>query len=195
MIQDALKRADSSLSEIDVVAVSAGPGSYTGLRIGVTTAKGLAFTSGATLVGVSSLAALGEHLSPVAAENDLIVPCRVARQDEIYVAAYRVNPANVLDELSPPSVLGTESLADWWNDIDAQGAAWIIGDAAASVQDAIPETVFRAPAPDAFPPSAATVARHALTLHARGASDDIATFEPFYLKSYAAKKHSSATLT
>jgi len=71
--------------DLDRVVVSAGPGSYTGLRIGVTTAKTLAYTLGIELAGVSSLGLLATNVTDTSA---LIVPMMDARNDNLYAAAY-----------------------------------------------------------------------------------------------------------
>lgn len=72
-------------SDLERVVVSAGPGSYTGLRIGVTTAKTLAYTLGIELVGISSLGLLATN---VKTEDMIIVPVMDARNDNLYAAAY-----------------------------------------------------------------------------------------------------------
>lgn len=72
-------------TDLDRVVVSAGPGSYTGLRIGVTTAKTLAYTLGIELAGVSSLGLLATNVTDTDA---LIVPMMDARNDNMYAAAY-----------------------------------------------------------------------------------------------------------
>ena len=71
--------------DLDRVIVSAGPGSYTGLRIGVTTAKTLAYTLGISLAGVSSLGLLAANVKK---EDALIIPMMDARNDNLYAAAY-----------------------------------------------------------------------------------------------------------
>ncbi|MBE7026870.1 MAG: tRNA (adenosine(37)-N6)-threonylcarbamoyltransferase complex dimerization subunit type 1 TsaB [Ruminococcaceae bacterium] len=85
MISSLLEDCESKLSEIDAFAISVGPGSFTGLRIGIATAKGLAHASGKPIVGVSTLEAMAYNL-PFC--KDLIVPIMDARRDQVYGGAY-----------------------------------------------------------------------------------------------------------
>ncbi len=90
-VDDCLKSAGLILSSIDGIAISIGPGSFTGLRIGLSVAKGLAFAAGKPLVGVPTLEALA--LQPVRKDigeaDDVIVPMIDARRDEVYTAIFR----------------------------------------------------------------------------------------------------------
>ena len=64
-IQKALKKADITITDIDAVSVSKGPGSYTGLRIGVATAKGICFALDVPLIGINSLQILAGKIKPI----------------------------------------------------------------------------------------------------------------------------------
>lgn len=90
-IEQCLERAGLALSDIDVFAVGIGPGSFTGVRVGVATAKGLALATGKPLRGVVSLAALAAS----ALEHDpqpelLVAPILDAYKGEVFAALYRV---------------------------------------------------------------------------------------------------------
>ena len=87
IIEQAMAQAQVVPDELDRVVVAAGPGSYTGLRIGVTTAKTLAFTLDKALVGVSSLAVLAGN---VVTEGQLVAPLFDARRDNIFTGLYRI---------------------------------------------------------------------------------------------------------
>lgn len=87
---DALvKRSGVDLAGIDAFALSIGPGSFTGLRIGVSTIKGLAWTLGKPVIGVSTLRALAMSAGPGGAEAPLVCPVLDARKKEVYTALYR----------------------------------------------------------------------------------------------------------
>lgn len=86
MISSMLQQAEIELSDISLITVAKGPGSFTGLRIGAATAKGLAFATGIPLVGVSTLLGLAYNLK---GEKRLVCPIMDARRSEVYTAIYR----------------------------------------------------------------------------------------------------------
>jgi tRNA threonylcarbamoyladenosine biosynthesis protein TsaB len=88
LIDNVCKQAGVAPTELDAIAIGAGPGSFTGLRIGMATAKGIAFAAGKPLWAVSSLAALAY---PTALEMpaQLVIPVLDARRGELYAGAYR----------------------------------------------------------------------------------------------------------
>jgi len=87
-IDTILNNVDLNLNDIDAIAVSLGPGSFTGVRIGLTTAKGLALATGKPLIGINSLIALA---SQVPCSNDLICSMLDARKKEVFAAFYKKN--------------------------------------------------------------------------------------------------------
>jgi len=87
MIDDVLLNSSYSVDDIELIAVSVGPGSFTGVRIGVATAKGLAFGRNIPVVGVSSLEAMAENITlvtPLQMESFVICPSMDARRNELY---------------------------------------------------------------------------------------------------------------
>lgn len=87
MVESLLKLSDTPMESLAAIAVSAGPGSFTGLRIGAATAKGLALALDLPIISVSSLKALAENEAD-AAERAIIVPMMDARREQVYCAAY-----------------------------------------------------------------------------------------------------------
>jgi len=111
MIARLCERAGIAPAALDAVAVGAGPGSFTGLRIGMATAKGIAFAAGRPLWAVSSLAALAFAAvrRGVADPGDLVVPVLDARRSELYAGWYRAEAARVIaiapEQVMPPAEL------------------------------------------------------------------------------------------
>ncbi len=90
-VDTVLGRCGLTLGDIGCLVAAVGPGSFTGLRIGIATVKGIAFATGARVVGVSSL----EALAWGAAESALVCPTFDARRKEVYAAVYRVSPGGL----------------------------------------------------------------------------------------------------
>jgi tRNA threonylcarbamoyladenosine biosynthesis protein TsaB len=103
-----LKTTGLSISDITAVAVGTGPGSFTGLRIAMATAKGLVHGAGLSLIGISSLDAVA---APVYSER-LICVVMDARKKEVYCCFYRCQPGRVAVRCSEPAVLGPGRLAE-----------------------------------------------------------------------------------
>lgn len=107
LIDRALRQAGVQLADLDALAVGAGPGSFTGLRIGMATAKGIAFAAGLPLWTASSLAALALDAAAAAPAGALIVPVVDARRGELFAGFYRAAGelvAAVADERVVPQV-------------------------------------------------------------------------------------------
>lgn len=189
MIEDALRQSGVARRDLSSVAVSMGPGSYTGLRIGVSTAKGLAVALGVPLVGVPSLEALAAQAVPWAGAGDGIVAAFKARREEVYLAAFRVGAEGELEEAAPASVLRLDEVPRRLADVGG-ATCWLVGEGAADVHAAWTADVrggaLRWLPPEAAAPSAAWVAHRALGRLERGETADVATFEPFYLKAFVA---------
>lgn len=92
MIEELLRRFSLSPSDVELYACTAGPGSFTGVRIGVSTVKGLAFATRTPCVGVSTLASLAQNLVGLGDSTPVIVsPVMNARRSQVYNALFRVN--------------------------------------------------------------------------------------------------------
>lgn len=111
MIADMLEMAEVKPEELDCVAVSAGPGSFTGLRIGASTAKGLAWTLGIPIVPVSSLMGLAANISE---QGALVCPIMDARRGQVYYGVYRITDG-IPDILTEPDVTAVETVLEQVN--------------------------------------------------------------------------------
>ena len=106
MVESALKALSLTASDIDLFALSAGPGSFTGVRIGAATIKGLSFGSGKPCVEVSTLEALAQNL---VFKAGIICPVMNARRSQVYTALFE-SDGKVLTRLMPDSALSIEEL-------------------------------------------------------------------------------------
>jgi tRNA threonylcarbamoyladenosine biosynthesis protein TsaB len=111
IIKWSMQRLGADWSDLDLIAVSLGPGSFTGLRIGLATAKGLAFALGLPLIGVPTLDALASHV--VACRGDLVCPVLDARKSQVYTALYQIRNSGELEKISQYKAIFPEELADF----------------------------------------------------------------------------------
>ena len=88
LVDEMFKKSNISLDDIKAVAVSIGPGSFTGLRIGVSAAKGIAFGLNLPCIGVETLTAIAYNFMGF---NALVCPCIDARNDRVYIALFEIN--------------------------------------------------------------------------------------------------------
>ena len=187
LVRDVLAQADRSTDAVRAVAVSAGPGSYTGLRIGASTAKGLAWVNDAALVAVPSLEALALGAQDVLVGGDLLVTAFRSRRDEVYAAAFRPGDGG-LAPAAEAAALPLDALPTWLPDFE--GTLWIAGEAGVLVADAL-SVESRVLDPSRFRPSAAHVGALGLMRLAAGGTVDVAAFEPDYLKDFVAERGGS----
>jgi tRNA threonylcarbamoyladenosine biosynthesis protein TsaB len=174
LVKEVLSDAGITAGACDAVCVSAGPGSYTGLRVGVSTAKGLAFGAGIPLLSMGTLDILVEGVEETPA---FIVPMIDARRMEVYTAVYSAG-GDRLTEVEA-RVIGPDAFAEYLE----QGEVLFVGDGALKCQEVIthPNARFR----EAFP-LARHMARRAQEDFDAGKFQDVAYFEPFYLKDFIA---------
>jgi tRNA threonylcarbamoyladenosine biosynthesis protein TsaB len=184
-----LAEADLRPTDVDTLAVSIGPGSFTGLRVGVAAWKGLALGLGLPLVGVPTLDAM-TRLGAFA--NGLVCPVLDARMHEVFGAVYSFQNG-VRNKLTPDRVCPMERFLD-----DVPGPAVFLGDGASLyaevIRQRLPEAVF-ANALCSLP-RASAVALEAIDLLRNGASADARTVSPVYLrKSQAEEAQKRAALS
>ncbi len=184
-----LTRVD--LAQVDLLAIGLGPGSFTGLRIGLALFKGLAMGRGLPLVGVSSLWALA---AGVGAWPGVICSCVDARKGEVYAALYRVDAAGGLKALGEEMVLAPERLVVQVEQARGEAPLLMVGSGVVAY-----EGVFRGAFPGASyglphrsAPSAPHLAWRAQELAAVGGVSALAALEPRYLRPSDAEIHSGA---
>lgn len=171
---EVLRELQIPSSELSAVAVSRGPGSYTGLRIGVSFAKGLCYALRIPLIGVDSLAALCRVLvdKHEVADGAVLMPMIDARRMEVFTQRY--DSSCVAQGDAESKVIDEEAFAE----VRESGAQMIIfGDGAEKCREALAWATYRE-----VEPSASGVAAIAEEKLQRSEVEDVAYFEPFYLK-------------
>lgn len=182
-VDQVLKAYGADYSELDAICVSKGPGSYTGLRIGVSTAKGLCYALDRPLIAVGTLDALAwggrKQLAATGqyTQDDLLCPMIDARRMEVYYALFDTD-VNQLKE-TVAEIIHQDS----FNDLFKDHRVWFTGDGAEKVRQLMisqPNACFLAEPL----PSAAYLAAAAEKKFASRQFEDTAYFEPFYLKDF-----------
>ncbi|HLG04165.1 MAG TPA: tRNA (adenosine(37)-N6)-threonylcarbamoyltransferase complex dimerization subunit type 1 TsaB [Bacteroidia bacterium] len=176
-IEEVMREAQLEFSGLDAVAVSMGPGSYTGLRIGVSAAKGICYAVQKPLIAVGTLEAMAWGMKREAAAGDLLCPMIDARRMEVYCAVYATDLSEV--EAVKPVILDA-------NSFDALLKTRTIRFSGDGSFKAKPLLAHHSNArfTEAGMPSARNMAIPASKKLKEKNFVDLAYFEPFYLKTY-----------
>ncbi|RZJ30551.1 MAG: tRNA (adenosine(37)-N6)-threonylcarbamoyltransferase complex dimerization subunit type 1 TsaB [Flavobacterium sp.] len=171
-IADVLKDAAIGFSDLSAVAVSKGPGSYTGLRIGVSAAKGYCFALGIPLISVDTLEVIARQASVA---DGLIIPMIDARRMEVYSAIFNAD-LTLFREVSA-EIIDESSFSDINQPIH------IIGDCQPKIKSVLntENFIFH---DDILYPSAKEMSAMSFERFKNGSFEDLAYFEPFYLKDF-----------
>jgi|TARA_B110000091_G_scaffold15715_1_gene14856 tRNA threonylcarbamoyladenosine biosynthesis protein TsaB len=172
-INEVLKVAKKSMKDVDAVAVSKGPGSFTGLRIGVSSAKGLCYALNIPLISIDTLESLSCQL---VVEIGCIVPMLDARRMEVYSAVFDIK--NNLIRAIEAQILNEDSFADYLKNNEV----YFIGDGVPKTKEII--THKNAVFIDDKLPSANEMAQLSFDKFQKKIFEDVAYFEPFYLKDF-----------
>ena len=183
-VDEVLKQGGCKIAELNGVAVSIGPGSYTGLRIGVSTAKGIAYTAGIPVMAVSTLESIAQGAkalwSETSTESVQIVPMIDARRMEVFTTrfTYDMQPleevsAKIVDENTFAELLSVQKVLFCGNGMPK----------CRELLSSFPNACFI----DA-PVSAKNMLPTALRKWQNNDFENVAYFEPFYLKEYVAAK-------
>ena len=176
-IDTCINEWNDAIESIDAIAVSMGPGSYTGLRIGVSTAKGLCYALGKPLIAIPTLKSLAQgFIETYSITEGILCPLLDARRNEVYYALYNTHLTEIQEV--EPHVLDESSFS---NEL-SKGAVYFFGNGTAKTA----ELIRHAQAhyyPD-FLLSAKYMAPLAEEAFLQQKFEDVAYFEPFYLKEF-----------
>ena len=181
MVDEALSFTDNHAIHFDAVAVSCGPGSYTGLRIGVSMAKGVCYGRDLKLISIPTLELLcvGPLLGEKVEEGALLCPMLDARRMEVYAALYERS-------LKPVRSVGADVVsADTYKEWLDKGHVYFFGNGAAKCMDVIAHP--NAHLIEGVEPLAKWMMPLAERRFLQEQFEDVAYFEPFYLKDFVAK--------
>ena len=177
MILETLKETNLTVKDLSAIAVGKGPGSYTGLRIGVSAAKGLCFTHNIPLLAINSLEILAQSCS---CEDGAIIPMIDARRMEVYSAIFDHNYQFIRE--TQAEIITQDSFLSQLN----KGPVYFLGDGAEKCKEVLSNK-------NAFFiqgkfPSAKEMALLSYNKYKDNDMEDVAYFEPFYLKDFIATK-------
>lgn len=170
-------------ADIAAVLVSRGPGSYTGLRVGIMSAKAFAYATGCTVLGIETFAAialqvLSDHQSAFSDQQvDVIAD---AQQDKVYVQRFQVSAGGLPEAVSPLRIL---SLSDWLAQADRPTA----GPGVEAFRERLPATLTLSPE-ETWNPRPESLLKLGIGRLAHGAKDDLWTLEPLYLRPSSAEE-------
>ncbi|HJL16070.1 MAG TPA: tRNA (adenosine(37)-N6)-threonylcarbamoyltransferase complex dimerization subunit type 1 TsaB [Sandaracinaceae bacterium LLY-WYZ-13_1] len=178
LVRRALGLAGLSEASLDLIATGLGPGSFTGTRVGVATAKGLALALGCPLVGVVSLRAIARG-----APARLVAPAVDAHKGEVYVALYEQTDAGLREHLAPAHAPPAEAVARLREARPAGVEGWATGGSGVRrYPEALAALGARVLPPVFDGPRAAVLAQEAIERFEAGGPDDLAALEPLYVR-------------
>jgi tRNA threonylcarbamoyladenosine biosynthesis protein TsaB len=182
-----LEEVGCALSDVDAFAVAAGPGSFTGLRIGIATMQGLAFVCRRPIVAVSMLDALAQQASRELSPGSLVAAWMDAHRHEVFSALYRVSDApaftveRLVEEEAARAGDPAAVLKRWASLLSFGGVAVYVGDGAEAYASLIRATPGNARVM-AAPAVAATIGLMAVSRAKRGETVDPAGVQPIYVR-------------
>lgn len=182
-VSQLLTQQDWRPRDISAVLVSRGPGSYTGLRVGIMSAKTFAFATGCVLLGIDTFAAIAQQSPSAALCLDVLAD---AQQEKVYVQ--RFERGEIGGHPAAIASLTIRPFADWAAGCD--GSVFVTGPGATVFESRLPKTA-RVVATDIRDPHPASLLRIGLRRFQAGEHDDVWSLEPLYLRPSAAEEQAS----
>ena len=171
-IKEVLSSEGISLKNLNAIAVSKGPGSYTGLRIGVSAAKGLCYALNIPLIAVDTLSILAEKIS---VDSGIIIAMIDARRMEVFTQKFKKDYSQI--SVAEALIVDENAFADITENIH------LVGDGAMKCKTVLTDDKFIFHE-DVIYPSANEMSRISYKKYTESAFEDVAYFEPYYLKDF-----------
>jgi tRNA threonylcarbamoyladenosine biosynthesis protein TsaB len=171
-IEDVIARAGLTVQDLNAIAVSQGPGSYTGLRIGVSAAKGLCFALNIPLIAIDTLQTLA---SQAKVTDGIIIPMLDARRMEVYSEVFTADLE--IKRAIEAEIITEDSFAEYTETI------YFVGDCAEKCKPVLTKENFVFLEEVKYP-SAATMSKISYDKYQKSDTVDVAYFEPYYLKDF-----------
>lgn len=178
LIKNAVEQAGYNLNDLDAIAVGKGPGSYTGLRVGVSTAKGLCFALDKPLIAINTLEAMSLQVIPFFAKDMLFCAMIDARRMEVYASVFDAENNIILQ--TKAIIMDENSFVDLLQDRKIV----FFGDGADKCKKLLSENPNAIFINQEIRPSAQTVGQLAIQAFTNNSFEDLAIFEPYYLKDF-----------
>jgi tRNA threonylcarbamoyladenosine biosynthesis protein TsaB len=179
-VADLLAAQGWKARDVQGVVVSRGPGSYTGLRVGVMSAKAFAYATGCALLAVDTFAAIALQAPEEAARLDVLAD---AQQDKVYVQPFaRPGPDTPWHPVAP---LVIRKLTEWLTDLGSE--VWVSGPGLHLHRNRLPAEGRVAPS-DRWDPQLESLLEIGLARYSAGGRDDLWTVEPLYLRPSSAEE-------
>ncbi|OIQ21779.1 MAG: tRNA (adenosine(37)-N6)-threonylcarbamoyltransferase complex dimerization subunit type 1 TsaB [Flavobacterium sp. MedPE-SWcel] len=171
-MQEVLEETNSAFKDLEAIAVSMGPGSYTGLRIGVSAAKGLCYALNLPLIAIDTLELLARKIQIT---EGSIIPMIDARRMEVYSAVFDTNYSKIID--TKAEIITEESFLEY------EGICHLVGDGAEKCKEILSNDRF-VYHDNIIYPSSREMAALSYDKQQKSDTVDVAYFEPFYLKDF-----------
>lgn len=187
-IEEVLKKVALDLTEIDLIAVGIGPGSFTGVRIGLATAKGISLVRMIPIIGVDSLRVLARGAASCSSER--IAAVKNAYRGEVYLATYTLDPSNRLTQILAPRHVSPESAAEQLCQLSAGIPILLCGDGVRKTMEMAsnyPDLSIQMASPAHDNPKASDLAIEAENAFREHGASDLSSLEPIYVRPSDAK--------
>ncbi|WP_221389632.1 tRNA (adenosine(37)-N6)-threonylcarbamoyltransferase complex dimerization subunit type 1 TsaB [Dyadobacter sp. NIV53] len=188
LIKNAVEQAGYGLNDLDAVAVAKGPGSYTGLRVGVSTAKGLCYALDKPLIAINTLEAMSLQVIPFFSKDTLFCSMIDARRMEVYASVFDFENNSILE--TKAIIMDEHSFEDLLHN----NKIVFFGDGAEKCKKLLSANENAIFLNEEIRPSAKTVGQLALKFFTESHFENLVTFEPYYLKDFMTPPSRKAAL-